>query len=104
MWKARNDKVFNNRNPYVGEMVDDVKVLSWRWALDRISMPPLQRSDWRNQRVIEMAELFVNQGKEYADARPSYPPQLFQFIASKTPSHNLVWDVATGSGQAAKSD
>lgn len=50
-----------------------------------------------------MAELFVNQGKEYAIARPSYPPQLFQFIASKTPSHNLVWDVATGSGQAAKS-
>jgi len=50
-----------------------------------------------------MAELFVKQGKEYADARPSYPPQLFQFIASKTPSHNLVWDVATGSGQAAKS-
>jgi len=50
-----------------------------------------------------MAKFFVNQGKEYADARPSYPPQLFQFIASKTPSHNLVWDVATGSGQAAKS-
>ncbi|XP_058749909.1 uncharacterized protein LOC131622916 [Vicia villosa] len=50
-----------------------------------------------------MAKLFVNQGKEYANARPSYPPQLFQFIASKTPSHNLVWDAATGSGQAAKS-
>jgi hypothetical protein len=50
-----------------------------------------------------MTKFFVNQGKEYADARPSYPPQLFRFIASKTPSHNLVWDVATGSGQAAKS-
>ncbi|XP_014489733.1 putative methyltransferase DDB_G0268948 [Vigna radiata var. radiata] len=50
-----------------------------------------------------MADLFVKQAKEYADARPSYPPQLFQFIASKTPSHNLVWDVGTGSGQAAKS-
>ncbi|XP_004493415.1 uncharacterized protein [Cicer arietinum] len=50
-----------------------------------------------------MAELFVNQAKQYADSRPSYPLQLFQFIASKTPSHNLVWDVATGSGQAAKS-
>lgn len=50
-----------------------------------------------------MAEHFVNQGKEYADARPSYPPQLFQFIASKTLSHNLAWDVATGTGQAAKS-
>lgn len=51
----------------------------------------------------DMAELFVKQAKQYADARPSYPPQLFQFIASKTPSHNLVWDVGTGSGQAAKS-
>ncbi|ESW34102.1 hypothetical protein PHAVU_001G124700 [Phaseolus vulgaris] len=50
-----------------------------------------------------MADLFVKQAKEYADARPSYPPQLFQFIASKTPSHNLAWDVGTGSGQAAKS-
>jgi len=50
-----------------------------------------------------MADLFVKQAKQYADARPSYPPQLFQFIASKTPSHNLVWDVGTGSGQAAKS-
>ncbi|KAK7286697.1 hypothetical protein RJT34_21882 [Clitoria ternatea] len=50
-----------------------------------------------------MATLFVKQAKQYADARPSYPPQLFQFIASKTPSHQLAWDVATGSGQAAKS-
>lgn len=50
-----------------------------------------------------MAKLFLKQAKQYADARPSYPPQLFQFIASKTPSHNLAWDVGTGSGQAAKS-
>lgn len=50
-----------------------------------------------------MAEHFAKQGKEYADSRPSYPPQLFQFIASKTPSHDLAWDVATGTGQAAKS-
>jgi len=50
-----------------------------------------------------MAKLFLKQAKQYADARPSYPPQLFQFIASKTPSHYLAWDVGTGSGQAAKS-
>lgn len=50
-----------------------------------------------------MAELYVNQVKEYSNVRPSYPPQLFQFIASKTPSHDLAWDVATGTGQAAKS-
>jgi len=41
--------------------------------------------------------------KQYPDARPAYPPKLFQFIASKTPSHDLAWDVGTGTGQAAKS-
>ncbi|XP_027351899.1 putative methyltransferase DDB_G0268948 [Abrus precatorius] len=50
-----------------------------------------------------MAKLFLNQAKEYAVARPSYPQKLFQFISSKSPSHQLAWDVGTGSGQAAKS-
>lgn len=51
----------------------------------------------------EMADLFTQQGKQYSEARPSYPPELFQFIASKTPAHDLVWDVGTGNGQAAVS-
>lgn len=50
-----------------------------------------------------MANLFINQAKQYAAGRPSYPKQLFQFIASKTPSHDLAWDVGTGTGQAARS-
>ena len=50
-----------------------------------------------------MAELFTEQAKQYSEARPSYPPELFQFIASKTPDRDLVWDVGTGSGQAAVS-
>ncbi|KAH7855532.1 hypothetical protein Vadar_025913 [Vaccinium darrowii] len=50
-----------------------------------------------------MANLFHKQAKIYAQARPSYPKELFEFIASKTPNHDLVWDVGTGSGQAAKS-
>lgn len=50
-----------------------------------------------------MAELFIKQAKQYSETRPTYPEELFEFIASKTPSHHLVWDVGTGSGQAAKS-
>ncbi|KAE7999262.1 hypothetical protein FH972_003713 [Carpinus fangiana] len=50
-----------------------------------------------------MAELFVNQAGHYAEGRPSYPPELFQFIASKTPCQDLAWDVGTGNGQAARS-
>ncbi|XP_059668338.1 uncharacterized protein LOC132313546 [Cornus florida] len=48
-----------------------------------------------------MANLFVKQAKEYSESRPGYPQEVFQFIASKTPNHDLVWDVGTGSGQAA---
>ncbi|KAI3777197.1 hypothetical protein L1987_46993 [Smallanthus sonchifolius] len=48
-----------------------------------------------------MANLFLKQAKQYSVARPGYPQQLFDFIASKTPTHDVVWDVGTGSGQAA---
>lgn len=50
-----------------------------------------------------MAELFIKQAGHYAEGRPSYPPELFEFIASKTPSQDLAWDVGTGNGQAARS-
>ena len=50
-----------------------------------------------------MAERFVKQAKEYSASRPIYPEELFQFVASKTPCHDLVWDAGTGSGQAATS-
>uniref|UniRef100_A0ACD5WAS6 Uncharacterized protein n=1 Tax=Avena sativa TaxID=4498 RepID=A0ACD5WAS6_AVESA len=50
-----------------------------------------------------MANLFLNQAKQYAATRPVYPLELFDFIASKTPRHDLAWDVGTGSGQAAVS-
>ncbi|XVF56255.1 hypothetical protein PTKIN_Ptkin06aG0104300 [Pterospermum kingtungense] len=50
-----------------------------------------------------MANLFIKQAKHYAEGRPSYPHNLFQFIASKTAKHDLAWDVGTGSGQAARS-
>ncbi|GMH08135.1 hypothetical protein Nepgr_009975 [Nepenthes gracilis] len=49
-----------------------------------------------------MADLFHKQAEQYSETRPTYPPELFQFIASKTPSHDLAWDVGTGSGQAIK--
>lgn len=50
-----------------------------------------------------MAEFFVKQAEVYAEGRPNYPAELFEFIASKTPSHDVAWDVGTGSGQAARS-
>src|SRR5689334_17884418 len=41
--------------------------------------------------------------KEYSRFRPTYPDELFAFLASKAPSRTLAWDCATGTGQAAQS-
>lgn len=37
----------------------------------------------------------------YARARPTYPPELFEWLASLAPDHDLALDVGTGNGQAA---
>ena len=44
---------------------------------------------------------FSTQAQTYADSRPDYPPELYEFIASQVKEHTLCWDVATGNGQAA---
>lgn len=43
----------------------------------------------------------IYQSKQYSGGRPNYPEELFHFIASNTPSHELAWDAGTGTGQAA---
>lgn len=45
---------------------------------------------------------FRAQAKLYAEFRPDYPPELFEFIAASVRSHKLAWDCATGNGQAAR--
>lgn len=37
----------------------------------------------------------------YAAHRPTYPPQLFAWLAMQCPNRRLAWDCATGTGQAA---
>ncbi|MBL4571991.1 MAG: class I SAM-dependent methyltransferase [Gammaproteobacteria bacterium] len=46
---------------------------------------------------------FSGHAQAYADARPSYPDELFEFLYSECQQHDLVWDCATGNGQAAMS-
>lgn len=44
---------------------------------------------------------FSKQSKEYAAARPTYPEELFQFLAAESSGRHLAWDCGTGNGQAA---
>ena len=43
---------------------------------------------------------FAPVANRYADFRPTYPPALFEWLASLVPRHDLAWDCAAGSGQA----
>lgn len=49
----------------------------------------------------ETENLFVEQAEVYKRARPHAPEELYSYLASLTPSHELAWDVGTGNGQAA---
>jgi SAM-dependent methyltransferase len=44
---------------------------------------------------------FSRQASTYAAYRPHYPEALFDHLAALVPRHELAWDCATGSGQAA---
>ncbi len=44
---------------------------------------------------------FSGHAGEYEAFRPNYPAELFEYLASIAPQRELVWDCATGNGQAA---
>jgi SAM-dependent methyltransferase len=51
--------------------------------------------------MSDFKDLFSTQSTDYAKFRPTYPPELFTYLASLSPSHELAWDCGTGNGQAA---
>ncbi len=46
-------------------------------------------------------DLFSAQAAGYARYRPTYPKELFEYLASLALQHQAAWDCATGNGQAA---
>jgi SAM-dependent methyltransferase len=44
---------------------------------------------------------FSGHANAYAAARPTYPPAMFDWLASVAPTRSVAWDAGTGSGQAA---
>lgn len=50
---------------------------------------------------VPFRDYFSAQSNQYAKYRPTYPLELFEFLASVVEKHDLAWDCGTGSGQAA---
>jgi len=51
--------------------------------------------------TVAFKDHFSEQSDAYAKFRPTYPEQLFQYLASVASGHTAAWDCATGNGQAA---
>lgn len=51
--------------------------------------------------VESFADHFSSIARAYAEARPTYPPALFAYLASVASGRRRAWDCATGNGQAA---
>ncbi len=51
--------------------------------------------------MSRFADHFARVAADYAAHRPTYPEELFCWLASAAPACDLVWDCATGTGQAA---
>lgn len=47
------------------------------------------------------ADHFSTKSKEYSFSRPHYPESLFKYLSTIVPHGGVVWDCATGNGQAA---
>ena len=43
---------------------------------------------------------FSGHAADYAQARPTYPDALFDWLAQQCPQHELAWDAGCGNGQA----
>lgn len=49
-----------------------------------------------------MKDRFSGHSKQYAQFRPVYPPELYDFIFQQVTGFDIAWDAGTGNGQAAK--
>lgn len=49
-----------------------------------------------------MKDNFSAQSAQYAQFRPQYPPEMFEFLFAKTARFEAAWDCGTGNGQVAQ--
>jgi SAM-dependent methyltransferase len=62
---------------------------------------PGYRDHHRAGLIVLATDHFSAHAADYARHRPTYPPELFAWLARQCLAHDLAWDCATGNGQAA---
>ncbi len=52
--------------------------------------------------MSEFKDYFSTQSRAYSRFRPQYPEDLYEYLSGLCEDHDLAWDCATGTGQAAR--
>jgi hypothetical protein len=47
IWSVRNDIIFNNGVLFIDDVVEQVKLLSWKWFVGRVSKGPFLLYEWK---------------------------------------------------------
>jgi SAM-dependent methyltransferase len=68
---------------------------------DAVSAEACGINDAKRIPVKPYADHFSGVAPAYATCRPGYPAELFAYLGSLSSRHELAWDCAAGSGQAA---
>jgi hypothetical protein len=46
LWRCRNDSIFNNVTVSAEDVIDQIKLLSWKWFVGRIAKGPFLLYEW----------------------------------------------------------
>ncbi|CAJ2679231.1 unnamed protein product [Trifolium pratense] len=49
LWKARNARIFNNVVKDPKDLVEEVKVMAWRWSVHRLKIASCLLYEWQQQ-------------------------------------------------------
>ncbi len=63
---------------------------------------PFLSGNYMPKSIKNFKDHFSNQSKGYSKFRPLYPSELYQHLSDICCGHKMVWDCATGTGQAAR--
>jgi hypothetical protein len=47
LWKVRNNHIFNHDAAIVDDLVEEIKILSWRWFIGKIAKGPFLLYEWK---------------------------------------------------------
>jgi hypothetical protein len=47
IWRARNNRIFNNGSIDADEVIESIKRLSWQWYIERMAKSPCLFYEWR---------------------------------------------------------